>query len=260
MDSPPQSTRPSVASLEQAAFAAWPAERVSDLEGWRLRYMREVTRRANSVWPVSGSDQGSAELERQVALAETFYEKLGASQVLFQMTPLADPGLDAVLEARGYRVDAPVAIQIAPLSKVIQLTPRGNACVELSPGPDFMEVAVQRGRFKDTPEEFQGLLQRIQGRTGFGSVESDAGPIACGLGVCDGDLMGVFNMATVPEARRKGAASTLLGALCRWAERRGAKYAYLQVERDNVPALKLYARYGFEEVYGYHYRKKSLEE
>ncbi|MGE0321988.1 MAG: GNAT family N-acetyltransferase [Polyangiaceae bacterium] len=260
MDSPPQSARPTVAALEQAAYAAWPAERVNDLRGWRLRYMREVTRRANSVWPVSEGTRSSAELAQQVVEAEAFYEKLGASQVLFQMTPLAEPGLEAVLEARGYRVDAPVAIQVAPIAKVIQLTPRGNACIELSPGPDFMEVAVQRGRFKDSQEEFQGLLQRIQGRTGFGSVESDAGPIACGLGVCDGELMGIFNMATVPEARRKGAASTLLGALCRWAERRGAKYAYLQVERDNVPALKLYGRYGFQEVYGYHYRKKSLED
>ncbi|MEZ4228154.1 MAG: GNAT family N-acetyltransferase [Polyangiaceae bacterium] len=260
MENAPQSEPPSVSALEHAALAAWPAERVSELDGWRLRYMREVTRRANSVWPLSTTPRATEELERQVAEAEAFYEKLGASQVLFQMTPLADPGLEAVLEARGYRLDAPVSIQIAPLSKLIQLTPRGNACVELTPGPGFLEVAIQRGRFKDTPEEFLGLLGRIQGRTGFASVEADQGAIACGLGVCDGDLVGVFNMATLPEARRRGAASTLLGALCRWAERRGARYAYLQVERDNVPATKLYARYGFEEVYGYHYRRLELAE
>lgn len=258
MDSAPTST-PSISELEHAAFAAWPAERVSELDGWRLRYMREVTRRANSVWPVSGSEKSDAELHAQVERAEAFYKKLGASQVLFQMTPLAAPNLESVLEARGYRVDAPVAIQVAPLSNVIQLTPRGNACIELTPSPGFLEVAVQRGRFKDTREEFLGLLQRVQGRTGFASVEVESGSIAGGLGVCDGELMGVFNMVTLPEARRRGAASTLLGALCRWGERRGAKYAYLQVERDNVPAMKLYARYGFEEVYGYHYRRRSLE-
>ncbi len=260
MDPAPQPATPSITELEHAAYAAWPSERVSDLDGWRLRYMREVTRRANSVWPVSKTPKTEAELKQQVAEAEAFYAKLGASQVLFQMTPLADPGLEAVLEARSYRVDAPVAIQVAPVSKVIQMTPRGNACIELTPGPSFLEVAVQRGRFKDTPEEFLGLLGRIQGRTGFASVEASNGSIACGLGVCDGELMGVFNMVTLPEARRRGAGSTLLGALSRWAERRGAKFVYLQVERDNVAALKLYARYGFEEVYGYHYRKLSLED
>ena len=35
---------------------------------------------------------------------------------------------------------------------------------------------------------------------------------------------------------------------------RGATKAYLQVERQNDAALRIYARAGFREVYGYHYR------
>ena len=115
MENAPQSEPPSVSALEHAALAAWPAERVSELDGWRLRYMREVTRRANSVWPLSTTPRATEELERQVAEAEAFYEKLGASQVLFQMTPLADPGLEAVLEGqeKGTKLDGVLAAKSA---------------------------------------------------------------------------------------------------------------------------------------------------
>jgi ribosomal protein S18 acetylase RimI-like enzyme len=37
---------------------------------------------------------------------------------------------------------------------------------------------------------------------------------------------------------------------------RGAKYAYLQVQLDNKPALKLYSDIGFKEIYRYWYRVK----
>jgi ribosomal protein S18 acetylase RimI-like enzyme len=46
----------------------------------------------------------------------------------------------------------------------------------------------------------------------------------------------------------------VLAALARWAAERGARRLYLQVERDNPAALGLYARAGFRERYGYHYR------
>jgi hypothetical protein len=33
---------------------------------------------------------------------------------------------------------------------------------------------------------------------------------------------------------------------------------YLQVECDNIPALRLYERTGFDEVCGYHYRTPGM--
>ena len=42
--------------------------------------------------------------------------------------------------------------------------------------------------------------------------------------------------------------------LVAWAGRHGARHAYLQVARDNHPALGLYGRMGFVTHHGYHYR------
>jgi GNAT superfamily N-acetyltransferase len=81
--------------------------------------------------------------------------------------------------------------------------------------------------------------------------------VASGLGVVDGARAGIFAMLTVPERRGEGAATALLVALGRWATERGARELYLQVERDNPAALALYARAGFRERYGYHYRREA---
>lgn len=61
-------------------------------------------------------------------------------------------------------------------------------------------------------------------------------------------------MATLPGARGKGAARTVLTALAGWATAHRADRMYLQVEPDNAPALRLYERAGFGEICGYHYR------
>ena len=57
------------------------------------------------------------------------------------------------------------------------------------------------------------------------------------------------------EAKHVTKVTTDHDEIRRWAEERGAKTAYLQVERDNASALALYAGFGFTAAYGYHYRE-----
>jgi N-acetylglutamate synthase len=61
-------------------------------------------------------------------------------------------------------------------------------------------------------------------------------------------------MGTRPEARRRGAATSVLHALASWAIDKGADRMYLQVEAANDAARQLYVRAGFETAYRYHYR------
>ena len=60
---------------------------------------------------------------------------------------------------------------------------------------------------------------------------------------------GVYAMGTRPEARRRGAATSILRALAQWAHDRGAARMYLQVETTNDGARQLYTRAGFETAY-----------
>lgn len=79
-------------------------------------------------------------------------------------------------------------------------------------------------------------------------------PAGAGLGVFAGGLFGVFGMLTLPDFRRRGVARSVAVSLAREAAVGGARGIYLQVERDNRAALRLYEQLGFREVYGYHYR------
>lgn len=65
-------------------------------------------------------------------------------------------------------------------------------------------------------------------------------------------------MATHPHHRRQGLATSLRGALTRWAAAEGATHAYLQVEVGNAAARRLYERAGFTEAYRSHYRTQQV--
>jgi N-acetylglutamate synthase len=248
-----------VLEIEETAFRAWPAEEVVELSGWRLRFTHGVTRRANSVWPNGWQDE--TPLVERMEAVEAFAAARGIAPS-FQLTTAArPPELDAFLEERGYAFDTPVIVKTLALSS-LDLEDRGlgvRATVASQPNAEWLSVAVDRGRYAGVRDVFLGILARIGDRGGFALVRSGHGPLAAGLGVVDREWLGIFAMLTVPEARRRGAARAILGALTRWGANRGATRAYLQVERDNAPARALYQALGFVRAYDYHYRTKFDE-
>ena len=65
-------------------------------------------------------------------------------------------------------------------------------------------------------------------------------------GLCDHpDEAFVQTMAVAPSAQGRGLGARLLEALLAEAERRGHRTTSLEVRADNVPAQRLYDRYGF---------------
>jgi GNAT superfamily N-acetyltransferase len=245
---------PSVLEIEGAAFRAWPAEEVVELSGWRLRFTRGVTRRANSVWPNEWRDE--TPLSERVGAVEAFAAARGIAPS-FQLTSVAKPaGLDAWLAERGYAIDAPVVVMTRDLEGLSEgrESPDLETTVLETPSTDWLFVAIERGRFAKAREPFSGILARIGPRGAFALSTASEGPCAVGLGVVDDEFLGIFNMLTVPEARRRGAARSILSALALWGTQHGARLAYLQVERDNAPARALYTSAGFSPAYEYHYR------
>jgi ribosomal protein S18 acetylase RimI-like enzyme len=246
----------SILEVERLAFGAWPAAEVEALGGWRLRAMGSVTRRANSVWP--GPDAGSPrELEPSVSRAEAFYAARGLP-ARFQLFPGAAPeSLEPALAERGYEIEAPVSVQIASAEAVAAAPAAPEVVAEATDAasPAWWSVAGERSRFASAQEAYRGLLARLGGRACYALACRGGEPVATGLLVVEGSWGGIFSMLTLPGARRLGAGRALLAALARSALRRGAERLYLQVERENRAALALYAGAGFDELYGYHYRR-----
>ncbi len=245
--------------LERLAFAAWPAERVEHVCGWRVRFHHGVTNRANSVWPVEFAD--GASLDDAITRVEAFYAARGLP-ARFQVSPQSEPsGLDAALAERGYRLHLRTTLRTAEVDRVLTDSPGEELSVETSPQLDeaWFEISGRRGRYQGAAAaHYRAILLAARERRHFVRAHRRGQTVGVGLGVSDGSWLGIFSMLTLPEARRSGVGRAVLGGLARAAGQAGCERLYLQVEDDNAPALALYAGFGFEPAFSYHYRLREL--
>jgi N-acetylglutamate synthase len=232
------------------------------VDGWLLRAAPEYPfRRCNSALPYGGDRAG---LEARINAVEDFYRARDLP-VRFQMSPAALPaGLDDALETRGYEIEEPTLVLVAESSRVIADTMRAEAVeVTFAEGIDEYWVAEYASAFGDDEAErdrlraYAHLLRHLGPAVGTAVLPVDEMPAAVGLGVLERGWTGVYAMGTRREARRRGAATSVLHALARWAHSRDASRTYLQVEVTNDGARQLYTRSGFETVYRYHYRTSA---
>jgi N-acetylglutamate synthase len=244
-----------VHQIEELAANAWPAPVVQLMGGWRLRFAWGLTRRANSVLP--NDHNGGPDLDERLALVEAFYGRRGLP-ARYQISPAAQPaGLDRVLADRGYRRHLRILVLSAELATVRDrlVAPGDQVVVADEPdGPWLDTMGAMLGYYGDGSLAGR-MLASIGPPAAFASVRRAGRPLAIGRAVAERGLAGVFGMATVPEARGQGLGRSVLSALANWAATHGATHLYLQVDDDNLPALRLYHHAGFEPTYAYHYRQ-----
>jgi ribosomal protein S18 acetylase RimI-like enzyme len=251
-----------VGLLDEMGFNATAATTVQLLDGWVLRAAPEYPfRRCNSVFPNRGDGppHGTA-----LALVEDFYESRGLVP-RFHLSPAAQPAdLDATLDRAGYEVEAPVDVLVAEVAEVLdagrRLPRAGGAAVHVADGIDDAwshaygalhgDESVTRARV----EAYGRLMRTLGPPVVVATADLDGEPAGVGFGVVERGWLGVFGMGTRPDARRRGIATALLGALASSAAGHGATRCYLQVEVDNDAAQSLYRRAGYRRAYGYHYR------
>ncbi|TFF91560.1 GNAT family N-acetyltransferase, partial [Candidatus Thorarchaeota archaeon] len=103
------------------------------------------------------------------------------------------------------------------------------------------------------------IISRCTEDKGMATAFLDGEPAGVGLGVTDGDWLGLFSIITLPKLRRRGVAKSVSSGLASWGQSKGATRAFLQVETDNLPARKLYKEMGFQISYEYWYRRFVAE-
>ena len=239
--------------LQERAARALPPEQVERIGDWWLR--RSAT---SSWWMATVLPHGEVdwtELDRRIAVAERFYAESGGV-TRFQICPGACPaGLDDVLAERGYRWGHPMSLQAARVDEIRAPAPLGLR-PELHPASTtawFDTWYAVHGHGSDLRGEW-AMLGRVTQPSAYASVVEGDRIVAVGRGTVDAGWVGVFGMATLPDARGRGAGRGVLAALAGWARSQAADGLYLQVERENAAARRLYERVGFTELSGYHYR------
>lgn len=235
-----------MAALERAAAAALrPHESMLD-DGWILRAdgALGVVRRANAVLPRGG---GRDPLSAKLARAETWYRARGRAP-RFLLAPDAEPvGLVDALAVAGYRFEVPVLVLTRALEQGAAWVAPDVGCTE-APGAGWRAAYASTLVAHERGERLRLALDAPDPKL-YAAVGTDG----CGLAVCSGDLVGLFDLATAPAARRRGVARRVTTALLAWGAAQGARDAYLQVAEDNVAARALYASFGFRPAYRYVY-------
>lgn len=224
-------------------------------DGWLIRFAQGFTKRANSVTPLypgvsRGAAEGCEDLPAKVRFCENLYarERL---KTIFRITSIDNhDSLDRYLEHRGYSRQDVTQVLGA------DLTPFGDTGrLQQLPLQTWLNVyASLTGLPPEARAPHGVILRAIPLPCCYAIIGDPAQPLACGLGVLENDLLGLFDVVTHPAARRAGHGRDLVTGLLAWGQQQGARRAYLQMVADNRPAADLYGKLGFEALYRYWYR------
>jgi len=237
--------------LEPIAARGWPAARSGRLGGWLLFASDGHSGRINACWPIG---EPGLPLDEAVAWAEAWYVRRGLPTLFKIVEAACDPAeLPQFLTARGYRPHTETLLMTGGVngveSGVVSVSDRLEA--------QFADVFAATGAGQGDSAERLAALARMPTPRGFARLDIDGATAAIGACAVDGEWAGVFAMRTDPRRRRSGLARGVLGGLLAFAQRSGARHAYLQVEATNIAALALYRQAGFEEAYRYRYWSRS---
>jgi ribosomal protein S18 acetylase RimI-like enzyme len=242
--------------LEAVSFRAFPSASLQYFGTWAVRLTAgHPAKRLNSVTPLDPNDTGNIEsrLER-VARRFSGYGR----DLIFRQTPLAPKALEQLLVERRWRAFEESLVMVAPLteldfSEVVDQVPLQDIGRWVS---SFLALSGQDISRKAGLVE---VLSSIEARAGLFLTETrDGNPVSSVRSVCDGDLVGIFELETDNRYRRLGHARNLLASALKSAASNGAGTAWLQVVASNVPAIALYRSFGFRELYSYRYWQKPL--
>ncbi|NCT85291.1 MAG: GNAT family N-acetyltransferase [Comamonadaceae bacterium] len=237
---------------ERAGLDASAPPQQADIDGWLIRLSPGKAKRSRCI---NALRQGALPLDELLARCRQAFEAAGLPLAV-RVTPWSQPAdLDALLAARGWgafdAADVMVLDALPPQPAPARLQALDAAAyaatVGALRGSSGSAIAAHAERIANAPVQYQGF-----------ALLDDAGALlACGQMVVDGDLVGLYDIASARPGQGHG--ERLCRSLLALARSQGARQAYLQVGSDNAVAQRLYARLGFVFAYRYHYRSPEPE-
>lgn len=236
--------------IEEASQNAWPALQQHLLDGWALRFSEGYTKRANSINPLYES---KLDLGSKIELCEKIYDHQNLPPIFRLTTPFASPKLDALLEGSGYHKIDPTRVMALDLDT--WQPENTQVSIEHFAIDEWMELFIQFSGY-DTKKQaiHKKMLGNIHNPIFAVSRQTTGEPVSCGLGVMQGNLVGLFDIVTNPKYRNLGYGQALAAGLLMEARQKCVSTSYLQVMEINSAARRLYEKIGFKDIYHYWYR------
>lgn len=242
--------------IEDAGLNASAPPQQRWLDGWILRFSPGKAKRARCINAVAA---GRLPAREKLVRAEAAYAEVGLPMIV-RITPFTLPsGLDDLLDTLGLERFDDTRVMVMDLDRV---APPAVRVPGVSIQPVGLEAFAQLvGAMRGSPlAQRQAHAQRLAyAPVPFCAFElkRDGVSLACGQFAIEGDLVGLYDVFTLPEARGQGLASQVCAHLLEVARQRAARHAYLQVDADNTAARAVYHRLGFADAYRYHYRARD---
>lgn len=240
--------------IEELSLNHWQPLSTLHYDGWVLRFADGYTKRANSISPMYSS---TGDIQEKIRFCEQIYSS-HRLPTAFKITPFVQPPeLDQILADMGYTLFEVTSVQAMDLSNVAEPS-HSTVRIEERLTTHWLEHCCQLKELQEPNRQLlERMLSNIKTRTGFISLYDGKRVVACGMGVIERGYIGLYNIVTDQQARNRGFGEQLVLNLLQWGKQNGARYSYLAVVANNHPALRLYEKVGFAEVYQYWYRMKG---
>src|SRR5450432_2444836 len=215
--------------IEEAALNSWPALQQVLFDGWVIRFAQGYTKRANSVTPLYPPLLSAHE---KFAYCEHFYATKHLPTI-FRLPSFSTEShaLDQLLAQQGYHFVDLTFVWFTELHPSPVTERPALHTISLA---DWFPIYRQFStRYIELQHLHRELLERIPSPLLYAALYKQGVPVACGLGVLEHEVFGIFDVVTDPEQRRKGYGTQLVTEMLAWGKHHGAQYAYLQVMETN---------------------------
>lgn len=242
---------------QELSTNAWPAKYYYLLNGWVARISEGVTKRANSVMPLTYYGN---KLLKDIQVAEAIYTKNNLP-IIFQLPDYFEPKnlLETLLE-NDYKIIDETLVMTAKINDMLDIPINQDYSYQNTPEAKnewFNSMSVSGRGTQERIEGQKAIISRILQPKSFFSTKQDKEIMGIGMAVLEQGNLGIFDILINPDFRRQGIAGTLIAKMVEWGRENSIHSTYLCVQGDNQPAIALYKKVGLKERFRYRYLIKK---
>lgn len=247
-----------VKRFQEFLMNAFPSEQYFFLNGWILRFTGGMTYRANSVFPLNYMGKRT-QIEKDLDVVEKAYKSYGLPTIFTMHECFKPENLDKILKERGYKEDSHTNALISEIKGIKRIGINTEYDYEIYDHRvgDFSNLlATYTNKDKEQQKIINEIVDRIIiSKKCFIIAKINEKVVSTLMGVLNPEgYIYISDLLVVPDHRRnKLASSMILTLLDNWTVKNKAKYIWLQVEKENHNANKLYKKLGLKKAYHYYY-------